>query len=73
MTLYLVSKLSQEKDIDGTILVVNVTVSGVFNSAEHAQQIAEKHGGAVDELIVDKEVPYGQTVQYWINPGFYVE
>lgn len=68
MTLYLVTKLSQEKDTVGTILRVDSLVHGIFTSLAHAQEIADKYGGNVTALVEDQEQRH--AVEYWENPGY---
>ena len=68
MTLYLVTKKSQEEDRVGTILRVDVTVYGPFTNEDRADAIAAKYGGDVTPVVVDREG--GTIVQRWENPGY---
>ena len=68
MTLYLVTKLSQEESNTGTILRVDSLVHGLFTSQTHAQATADKYGGTVTPLVEDQEKRL--VVQSWENPGY---
>ena len=69
MNLYMVTKASQEKERDGTILRALTRVFGVYTTEERAQAIAEKHQARVTRIIADQEKML--TVEEWINPGFF--
>ncbi len=68
MTLYVVSKTSEEKSSTGTIQRVDVVVYGVFTTEERASTIATRWGASVSEYVADQG---GRTVaNQWLNPGY---
>lgn len=69
MQVYIVSTQSVEQNRDGVILKVHVTVHGVFSSLVRAQSIADKYGGQVNDLYLDKEYD-AKKIQTWLNPGY---
>jgi hypothetical protein len=69
MYVYLVTSAAQERDSDGTILAVKARTFGVFTSEEHANALADRYNGTVQELVLDREVG-GTVLQSWVNPGY---
>lgn len=68
MTLYLVSKTSEEKSSTGTIQRVDEIVFGVFTTETRANNVATRWGATVTEFIADRDAR--TVVNQWLNPGY---
>ncbi len=68
MTLYVVSKTSQEKSSAGIIERVDEVVYGVFTTEERANRIAARWGAVVTPFIADQESR--KVIDQWLNPGY---
>lgn len=68
MTLYVVSKTSEEKSATGTIQRVDVVVYGVFTVEDRANAVAARWGATVTDFVADQGSR--KITDQWLNPGY---